>query len=155
MNKLVFLVCHTLDGLFLVVLFFVRGVCILLPFSAGSRSPPHTFRLGGMMFTVQDNWIHWFSSVLYPFDHKTHTPAKCYSVVIHTLVTRSTRSSNVDLLFVARQWHVSTRSLRARDTSLGRCYTVLMRQSHTILSLVTRQMCPPRPRMLEIERFES
>ena len=49
--------------------------------------------LGGMMFAVQNNWIHWFSSVLYPFDHKTHTPAKPYSVVIHTLVTRSTRSS--------------------------------------------------------------
>src|SRR4029434_2464678 len=32
---------------------------------------------------------------------------------------------------------------------------VVMRQSYAILSSVTRQMCPPRPRTLEIERLES
>src|SRR4029434_5579455 len=106
MNKSVFLVCHTPDGLFLVVLFFVRGVCILLPCSASSRSPPHTFFASSWRHDVhcsgQLNPLI-FQPFLYPFDHKTHTPAKRYFVVIHTLVTRSTRSSSVDLSFVARQ----------------------------------------------------
>src|SRR4029434_11115971 len=48
-----------------------------------------------------------------------------------------------------------TRHLVAVTCSSCVSPTLVMRQSYAILSLGTRQMCPPRPRTLEIERLES
>ena len=36
-----------------------------------------------------------------------NTPTRRYSVVLHTLFTRSTRSANVDKSFFSRQWHLA------------------------------------------------
>ena len=48
-------------------------------------------RLGSMIVycLISEEQLNpvWFSSVLHPFDHKTHTPPDRYSVAIHTLNT--------------------------------------------------------------------
>src|SRR4029434_6686182 len=67
---------------------------------------------------------------------------------IYHLLTCSSASSR----------HVSTRLSRTSvAVTRSSCVspTLVMHQSYAIRSLVTRQMCPPRPITLEIERLES
>src|SRR4029434_2332162 len=96
------------------------------------------------------------------------------------LTIKPTRQQNAILSLFTRLSHtqharltVTYRSSRASDTSAhvrrapvtrhlvavtrSSCVspTLVMRQSHAILSLVARQMCPRRPGTLEIERLES
>src|SRR4029434_6874987 len=142
-----------------------RGfVFFLLSAALVAEAPLTPFRgLGDMMFTVQINRIHYDFPAFYTC--LTIKPTRQQNAIL-SLFTRKSHAQHACL-------RLTYRLSRSNDTSVHVCRapvtrhlvavtcsscvspTLVMCQSYGILSLATRQMCPPRPRTLEIERLES